>query len=125
MMQICGLQMGGNVKCFLPPGIYVLSWRLAFLKNTALGFFHPVKFSFETSDNEKVHLKTLFSGFRDDMRDRYPYRPAKDLYDVFITDDNWLEIVVGEFTVGRDDLPIAVDFSLTQLNGGIERHVYR
>lgn len=111
--------MGGTLECFLPPGTYVLSWRLSFVKTLASGFLYPVKFSFETSNKEKALLKTVFSGLRGETKHQFAFRIGEDLCHVFITDDNWLELTVGTFTVGRDDSPIAVDVSLTQREGGV------
>lgn len=120
LKQVCWLEVRGSLKCSLPVGAYKLSWRLSFEKNNPRGFhYKPVKFSFEASGNVPVLLEKSFNFGGEE---RFPVPGRRGFFgnrdanrDVNM---KWLELDVGEFTVERGDVPIDINFSMFQVEGG-------
>lgn len=78
-----------------------------------IGWQYPLQFSFQTSYNERVLVEILLRGFKRDLPYLLQYCNNKEGLDiVWVKDDNWFEVVVGEFTMRKDDSPIYIEFSL-------------
>jgi hypothetical protein len=110
-------EVRGRIECYLPPGSYLISWRLqvgmqpiyranrAVQRDFTLQHTMPCRFSMWTGDDG---CHNISERFLDCMQ-----RPEGD--------DKWLEYDGGEFTVERQDQPFDLHFSLMEMTAGVWR----
>ncbi|CAK9200804.1 unnamed protein product [Sphagnum troendelagicum] len=110
-------EVRGRIECCLPPGSYLISWRLqvgmqpiyranrAVQRDFTLQHTMPCRFSMWTGDDG---CHNFSERFLDCMQ-----RPEGD--------DKWLEYDGGEFTVERQDQPFDLHFSLMEMTAGVWR----
>ncbi|CAM6102085.1 unnamed protein product [Calypogeia fissa] len=103
LTQVWWLQVEGNMHCSLLPGTYTVSWRLSFAHDDVNGFDDPpVKFSVEGPDHVLINV----------------YKDLANHWSSNFGDSKWAELDVGEFTVGRGVSPVAIKFSLKEIDCG-------